>query len=67
MSIENRKKEKPMFTSIDKALTAIVMAVLYLLNSLGGIDIGLSGDTVAAILAALTPLLVWAVPNRRPA
>lgn len=56
-----------MFTSIDKALTAIVMAVLYLLNSLGGIDIGLSGDTVAAILAALTPLLVWAVPNRRPA
>jgi hypothetical protein len=54
-----------MFTSIDKALTAIVMAVLYLLNSLGGIDIGLSEETVAAILAALTPLLVWLVPNKQ--
>jgi hypothetical protein len=54
-----------MFTSIDKALTAIVMAVLYLLNSFGGIDVGLSEETVAAILAALTPLLVWLVPNRQ--
>ena len=53
-----------MFTSVDKALTAIVMAVLYLLNSLGGIDIGLSEETVAAILAALTPLVVWLVPNK---
>jgi len=32
---------------------------------LGGIDIGLSEETVSAILAALTPLLVWLVPNRQ--
>jgi hypothetical protein len=54
-----------MFTSVDKALTAIVMAILYLLNALGGIDIGLSEETVAAILAGLTPLLVWLIPNRQ--
>lgn len=53
-----------MFTSIDKALTAIVMAALYLLNTLGGINIGLSEETVAGILAALTPLLVWLIPNK---
>ena len=53
-----------MFTSIDKALTAVVMAALYLLNTFGGIDIGLSEETVSAIFAALTPLLVWLVPNK---
>lgn len=56
-----------MFTSIDKALTAIVMAAFYLLNVLGGIDIGLAEETVAAIIAGLTPILVWLVPNREPA
>ena len=56
-----------MFTSIDKALTAIVMAGLYLIHSLAGIDIGVSEDVVAAIIAALTPILVWIVPNRRAA
>lgn len=56
-----------MFTSIDKALTAIVMAALYLLNSLGGIDVGLSEETVSAILAGLTPLLVWLIPNKTDA
>ena len=55
-----------MFTSIDKALTAIVMAVLSLLNALGGIEIGLAEETVAAIIAGLTPILVWLVPNRQP-
>lgn len=53
-----------MFTSIDKALTAAAMAALYLLNALGGIDLGLGEETVAAIIAVLTPLLVWLVPNR---
>jgi hypothetical protein len=56
-----------MFTSIDKALTAIVMAVFYLLSTFGGIDIGLSEETVSAVFAAATPLLVWLVPNKTSA
>ena len=53
-----------MFTSIDKALVAIVMAGLFLLNQFAGIEIGLSEATVAAIVAAATPILVYLVPNR---
>ncbi|MBO6759217.1 MAG: hypothetical protein JJ902_23040 [Roseibium sp.] len=53
-----------MITSIDKALTAIVMAVLYLLSTFAGIDLGLSEEFVSGIIAGLTPLLVWLVPNK---
>ena len=56
-----------MFTSIDKALVAIVMAAFFMLNEFGGIDIGLSEETVTAIIAAATPILVYFVPNGRPA
>ena len=53
-----------MFTSIDKAIVAVVMAALYLLNTFTGLDIGLSEETVTGIIAAVTPLLVWLVPNK---
>lgn len=53
-----------MFTSIDKALTALVMAVLFLLNTVFGINFGLTEAQVATILTVLTPFLVWLVPNK---
>lgn len=53
-----------MFTSIDKALVALVMGVLFLLNTFAGIDLGVSEETVTAIIAAATPLLVWLIPNK---
>jgi hypothetical protein len=53
-----------MFTSIDKALAALLMGVVAILDQLFGIDIGLGEDTVTAIAAALTPILVWLVPNK---
>jgi hypothetical protein len=53
-----------MITSIDKALIALVMGVLYLLNTFAGINIGLSEETIATLIAALTPVLVWLVPNK---
>lgn len=57
-----------MFTSIDKALTALIMAAIFLLNYFFGFSLGwVTADTIAAIVAALTPLLVWAVPNKKPA
>jgi len=57
-----------MFTSIDKALTAFIMAAIFLLNYFFGFSLGwVTADTIAAIVAALTPLLVWAVPNKKPA
>ena len=54
-----------MFTTIDKALAAIVLAAIFLLNEFGGIDIGLSEETVTAIIAAATPILVYFIPNKR--
>jgi hypothetical protein len=53
-----------MFTTIDKALAAIVMAGLFLLNEFVGIDLGLGEETVAGIIAALTPILVYFIPNK---
>lgn len=53
-----------MFTSLDKALVALVMGVLYLLNQFAGIDLGVSEGTITAIIAGLTPILVYLVPNK---
>jgi hypothetical protein len=53
-----------MFTSIDKALAALAMAVLSLLSLLFGVDVGINGDTIAMIASIVTPAIVWAVPNR---
>ena len=41
-----------MFTTVDKALAALVMGLLSILNLLFGIDLGLSPETVSAIIAA---------------
>lgn len=53
-----------MFTSVDKAIVAIVMAILFIINAQWGINIGLDEATVTAILAVLTPLFVYFVPNK---
>lgn len=58
------RKGNVMFTSMDKALTALVMAVLFLLNSAFGISFGLTEAQVATILTVLTPLLVYLIPNK---
>lgn len=57
-----------MFTSVDKALTALIMAVLYILNQFNIVPWTPSPETVATVgtvLAALTPVLVYFIPNRK--
>lgn len=57
-----------MFTSVDKALVALVMAVIWLVNFFFGINLGwISQDTVATVVGLLTPVLVWAIPNKATA
>ncbi len=56
-----------MFTSIDKALVATLMAAIFLLNQFGGIDVGVSEATVTAVVGALTPVLVYLIPNKKQA
>jgi hypothetical protein len=47
-----------------KAWVALVMAGLGLLTVHFGWNFGLTEEVVVAIIAALTPIFVWLVPNR---
>ena len=54
-----------MFTSMDKALVALIMSALFLLNFFFGLNLGfLTQETVATVVGLLTPILVWAIPNK---
>ena len=51
-----------MYTTLDKAIVACVMGVLGLVGVIWH-PINISGETVAAVVSILTPLLVYLVPN----
>ena len=54
-----------MFTSIDKALVAAVMGILFIIQTFTGFSFAwLTPDTVATIIGLITPVLVWATPNK---
>lgn len=53
-----------MFTSIDKALVALVMSGVYLVNHFSPYHFELDQDSVSAIVAAITPVLIYFVPNK---
>jgi len=53
-----------MFTSIDKALVALIMGLLSIANLWFGIDLGISSDVIIALIAMLTPIIVWMTPNK---
>lgn len=52
-----------MFTSFDKAIVAIVMGGLFILNSVFHINLGFTPEQVGAVIGVLTPLLVYFWPN----
>jgi hypothetical protein len=56
-----------MFTQSDKALAAIIMGVLFLANSWFHVEIPsfLSADNINQLLAVLTPILVYLIPNKK--
>jgi hypothetical protein len=48
----------------NKAIVALVMAVLVIADQLWGISLGaITEESVTIVLAILTPILVWLVPN----
>lgn len=53
-----------MFTSMDKALAALVMAALSILNLAFGWHITADPSLVSGIIAALTPVVVYMIPNK---
>ena len=54
-----------MFSSIDKALAALVMSVVFVLTSAGiTVPDFITPEWAETIVAALVPLVVWLVPNK---
>ena len=54
-----------MFTSIDKALVALVMGLLFIMQTFTGLNLGwITEAQVSTIIGLLTPVLVWAIPNK---
>jgi hypothetical protein len=55
-----------MFTPVDKALVALVMAVLFIITTVWGENwwSHVTEESVAVILAVLTPVFVWLFPNK---
>lgn len=55
-----------MFTSIDKALVALIMGLLFIIQTYTGFSLSwISPETVSTIVGLLTPVLVWAIPNKK--
>jgi len=54
-----------MFTTIDKAIVALIGAIVYFLAEFTPLDPGfLNEETVKNIAAVITPVLVWLIPNK---
>lgn len=54
-----------MVTTFDKALVALILAVLEIINLVWGPGWwdALTEETIGVIIAVLMPILVWLVPN----
>jgi hypothetical protein len=55
-----------MFTSLDKALVALVMALVFIAQSVFHVSIPgwLTADNVNQVIAVLTPILIYVIPNK---
>ena len=57
-----------MFTSIDKALVAAIMGILFIIQTYTGLQLPWAApDTITTIIGLVTPVLVWAIPNKKVA
>ena len=57
-----------MFTSLDKALVAAIMGILFIVQTYTGLQLPwATPDTIATIIRLVTPVLVWAITNKKEA
>lgn len=60
-----------MFTSVDKAIAALVASIAFLMQVWFKIDLSwlvsfLTPDAINMLIPVVTPIVVWAVPNKKP-
>ena len=53
-----------MYTSIDKAIAAVVCGIIYMINTMTPFHFGIEESTVSAVVGILSPVLVYFVPNK---
>lgn len=53
-----------MLTEIDKALVAVIMGVVILVNTFTSFHIGFNETQVTTTVALIGPILVWLIPNK---
>jgi hypothetical protein len=52
----------------DKALVAAIMGILFIVQTFTGLKFWwATSDTISTIIGLVTPVLVWAIPNKRVA
>jgi len=53
-----------MISQWDKAIAAMLMASIFLVNQFFGLGINVSPETINTVVAVVTPVLVYLVPNK---
>lgn len=53
-----------MFTTFDKAIVALIGAVIFLASEWLGIEANIPVETIQWAASIITPILVWKLPNR---
>ena len=48
-----------------KAIVALIMALLVVLDQVFALRVGISEEVITIAIAAITPILVWLVPNHQ--
>jgi hypothetical protein len=54
-----------MITSFDKAIAAALGLIIWVMNTYFGISFGIDEVTLNGLVAAITPLLVFLIPNKK--
>lgn len=52
-----------MYTQFNKAIVALIMAIIMIVQNRFHISLGIDEATLTSILAVLTPILVYFIPN----
>lgn len=53
-----------MFTSYDKAIVALIMAIVFMVNNLTDFHFAVTEDQANAVAGLISPLLVFFIPNK---
>jgi len=48
-----------------KAIAALIMSIIFFVNRYTALDLPITEETIENLIAILTPILVYSIPNKR--